>query len=470
MKTMLLFGLLLLALRGNSQQFKVCYDGAKSDCSSLDATGAILKSSDYYYFTASGLDSKQIEVLIDDVVTRTQFTDGDNEKSFVISGSRIQELRGSVLKFTEAENRNKVLVKVVFPKGDSKTFVERTAREWVLKQYDQVLEFRQYGLVLTDERTAQSKNLPFGPDVVHIFLDGFGNSILTAIPQGISNMQYVIHIVHRPKKTEGALNESYSINQRKGFFSANLVLRNTGIVQDLSTLTSGGIGSPKSEWAEEIILLRTSSDDIEFDIVKSKREEGTTGVIATQIIPMSSVYNASFEVGLLRSNLENPSFSLAPLPTDPTKNTVVAKETGPRGRVTIMATLYTSPILIVRYLIQRIAGRGITIPSFQLYGRSFLLDHEWYERLYPAFGVSLNDNVFENLFYGVDFEFARGASLFIGGHYGKVNTFDTSGGIIVGASEVTQEDFGVRSNTEWKTDLAFGINLDVTIIKNLFKL
>lgn len=89
------------------------------------------------------------------------------------------------------------------------------------------------------------------------------------------------------------------------------------------------------------------------------------------------------------------------------------------------------------------------------------------KRIYPTVGVSLSDKVFENIFYGVNWEFARGVSIFGGWHYGKVNTFEMPS-FIAGETPVTTEQFNYFKNTRWKTSTAIGVKLDILIIKNLF--
>ena len=162
-----------------------------------------------------------------------------------------------------------------------------------------------------------------------------------------------------------------------------------------------------------------------------------------------------------KTTLSNPTFNLVDYP-DADYKVVKLTDQSPKGVVTIMATFYVSPIILLESL-----GKNKNIPFYKLTGRSFLDDHKFYERIYPTIGVGLRDKSFENIFYGFNWEIARGLSIFYGWHYGKVNTFEMPG-FKPGETHVTAEQFEYYKNTKWKTDTTFGIKVDMLIIKNLF--
>jgi len=170
-------------------------------------------------------------------------------------------------------------------------------------------------------------------------------------------------------------------------------------------------------------------------------------------------------VGLINSNLNNPTFSLVQSPNSPDK---VVKETNsrPTGIVTVMATFYTSPVLLFEKIIGKKTGKNVA--AYKLTGRNFLDDHKFLERIYPTVGVSVSSKTFENLFFGLNWELARGLSVFGGGHWGKVNTFEMPN-YKAGVTPVTQEEFDFYTNKKWKLDWAYGVQLDILIITNLFK-
>lgn len=296
---------------------------------------------------------------------------------------------------------------------------------------------------------------------IHMFFDQYGNSLLSTIPQGISNAKYFVHIIY---PYTGSEDVSYSIKQTSGTFNSGLVLNNSGIRNDLGTFSPQS-GKDVIAIGEREFLLGTATDDLSFEIIattNNSKKSVKKIVLESYTIQMSPVFHASFDVGLLRTNLSNPTFSLVQSPNDPN---LVVKETNinPTGVVTIMVSAYTSPII----LLESLSKKKKSIPHYKLYGRNFLDDHKFYERIYPTVGVSLSSRTFENLFFGFNFEISRGLNFFCGWHYGKVNVFNMPN-YVSGETPVTQEQFDFYTNTKWRTSTTFGVKLDALIIRNLF--
>lgn len=304
-----------------------------------------------------------------------------------------------------------------------------------------------------------------GKKYVHIFIDQYGNTIAGTIPQGISNLQYVVHVfflqsVDNPTQTD------YSVNQTLGEFDDAIVFNNSG---QLNSFEFRGGDMTKYQWAHKEYLLSTSTSNIQFDINKVSPKSDLSSDVQSQTlksytIKMAKVYHGSFDIGLINSKLENPTFSLLTSPVDTTKQVVKKSGGGDRGIVTAMATFYTSPIILIESLL------GLSdIPTYKLSSRCFLDDHKVYERIYPAIGVGFTDKTLQNLFFGFNWEFARGGAVFAGWHYGKVNVYNGSSGFEFGKTYVTSQEFDLENDTAWKTAFAFGVKMDIMIVANLFK-
>jgi hypothetical protein len=153
-------------------------------------------------------------------------------------------------------------------------------------------------------------------------------------------------------------------------------------------------------------------------------------------------------------------------PTNASEMLIKETDGGNRGVVTLMANFYTSPVILIEKLFEKKLKKHI--PTYKLSGRNFLDDHKFYERIYPAIGVSISSRTFENLFFGLNWEIARGLSIYGGGHWGKINTFNMPG-YQSGVTPITQEQFDYYSNQKWEIKWAYGIKLDTMIITNLFK-
>jgi hypothetical protein len=282
---------------------------------------------------------------------------------------------------------------------------------------------------------------------------------LSTVPQGISNAQYVVHIIY-PFTNNDPNAISYTVKQKSGSYSSALLFNNTGIKDNNPFKPQSG--TRYDGISERIFLLGTSTDDLSFDIKTSTQNSPSTKtVLENYTIKMAPVYHGSFDIGLLRTNLSNPTYELTTLPGT-TDKVVKLTNDSPKGVVTLMASFYTSPII----LLEKAFGRK-KIPYYKLTGRNFLDDHKFYERIYPTIGVGINDKSFENIFYGFNWEIARGLSIFGGWHYGKVNTFEKPN-FTPNATTVTDEEFTFYKNTKWTTSSSFGIKVDLLIITNLF--
>jgi hypothetical protein len=319
----------------------------------------------------------------------------------------------------------------------------------------------QYGLQIP---VGNRNTIYTGDKYVHIFLDQYGNNIFTTIPQGISNRQYVVHIYYQ-QDADHPNDVIYSINQLEGEFQDALVFNNAGQLGNFALHFGEDI---IYQWEYKEYLLSTSTTDIKFEIVRTSpkaenSKEVDNTVLKTYTIKMSKVFHGTFDVGLINSTMGNPNFELLASATDPNLKVVKKSAGGNRGVVTAMATFYSSPIIILESLF----GRK-QIPPYKLTGRNFLDDHKIYERIYPTVGVGFIDKTLENLFFGFNWEFARGGAIFVGWHYGKVNTYETSNGFVFEQTQVTDAEFALKQGSAWKTGFAIGLKLDIMIVKNLF--
>lgn len=305
---------------------------------------------------------------------------------------------------------------------------------------------------------------------VHIFFDQYGSSLLSTVPQGIANHSYIVHII-APGYTDKPSDFSYSVKQTAGSFSGAFNVLNDNQIASINSKLQGGRLNDYDTWLDNTWQLATATDDLTFDIIliaPDDKDKPVRTVLDTYTIKMSPVYHGTFDVGLFNSRLRNPSYSLVTSPLDEEAMVVKEADGGNRGVVTAMYTAYTSiPLLFLKVFAEDSYDR--VSPRQGLSGRNFLDDHTIWQRFYPTVGVSLSKNVFENLFFGVNWEIARGLSLFAGGHWGKVNTFDYAPtDYVQGETAVTQEQFDYHINTAWKVGWVYGVKLDVKVVSNLF--
>lgn len=295
---------------------------------------------------------------------------------------------------------------------------------------------------------------------IHIFIDQFGNSLNSTLPQGIPYFQYYIHVIYLDSKSKP--NYIYSIEQSKGSRDSGLFIENSNAgkfkPQGAST------NNETLVWhINETALQSSNKDNIEFEINRTVIKEGTKTKIGTYSIKIAPTFHSSINVGLFISQLENPDFTLVDLGNS--TSTVKKSLEGSNGIITATATLYTSPIILLESLMEKDKEKKKSILT-RASTRCYINDHAWYERIYPTVGIKLGDKAFENFFTGFSFEIARGASIFFGGNYGKVNYFE--GDFDYGIETISQQQFELRQKEKWNWDFAYGINLDLRIISSLF--
>lgn len=331
----------------------------------------------------------------------------------------------------------------------------------------QIVDVKGVGLRIL-QNAAQTRYS--GPQYIHLFFDQNGNSLLRSIPVGISRAEYVVHIVYLvPKKNPQSVD--YKVNQSFPTVEEGVVIRSDGSLNNTLRLQAVGSDVIEFEWQHYEMALTGSSSDIKFDIVRNTYDvkNGTADVadpkiVATRIIKMQRIYHGSIDVGILETRLSNPTYTLVTSDVDPTKNVVKRTDEGRRTFASAMYTFYVSPIVLLEKALSPQSVR-----NYKLEGRNFVDDHRIYERIYPTVGVGLNNRLLDNVFLGGKWEFARGGSIFLGYHKGKVNRLEIDEDFKFSESYISKASFDLKTKTKWEGALCLGLNLDIRIITNLFQ-
>lgn len=311
-----------------------------------------------------------------------------------------------------------------------------------------------------------------GDQYIHLFFDQNGNSLIQSIPVGIARANYVVHVIYLAPK-DNPLNIEYKANQSPADIEEGVVIRTSGSLPTDLILQGADKNAKVQEyvWNHSQVSLTPSSFDIKFDIVRSgfSASDGAVSVepptiIATRIIKMKRVFHGSIDVGILQTNLADPSFTLATSDVDPSKKVVKKTNDDRRIMATAMYTFYVSPIVLLEKLF-----KVKKVKNYKLEGRNFVDDHKIYERIYPAIGVSLSNRLLDNVFLGGKWEFSRGGAIFAGYHRGKVDVLEVDNSFKFEETYITQESFDLKTKKKWKGDFCIGLNLDLRIITNLFR-
>lgn len=369
-----------------------------------------------------------------------------------------------------ADNSTVTSTMILMPKEkDATEFITQTLFK------EQIFDLEGVGLIIKKGSKSKVNTEYIGQNYIHLFFDQNGNSLIRSIPLGISGASYVVHVIYLSPKDENnqsAIN--YSINQSTPDMDEGVMIRGSGDLQNNQIHLEGKESNNKTIqyiWRDSETLLSPSSFDIKFDIVRTSYNINQDGIqyndpiaVASKIIKVKKVYHGSIDVGILKSNLENPTFVLTQSDADPNQMVVKKTNTGSRILASAMYTFYLSPIILLEKLFNPSKVR-----NYRIEGRSFVDDHKIYERIYPTVGVSLSEKVLENVFVGGKWEFIRGGSLFVGYHWGKVNILEVERDFEFEKTFLTQSSFDLKNKTKFKGGFAIGLNLDIRIITNLFQ-
>lgn len=353
---------------------------------------------------------------------------------------------------------------------------EKTATQYIVSNLfkNQIQDVEGIGLKLFQTSLNNKKTSEFmGTKYIHLFFDQDGNSLLHSVPVGIDRANYIVHVIYLVPENNPQ-NIDYRVNQSTADINEGVVIRSDGSLQNNSIQLQGLDPAKKTiklEWRHTETALTGSGFDIKFDIVRSSFQINEDNIeakdpviVASKVIKIKKVYHGSIDVGVLSTNLENPTFSLTTSDIDPNQMVVKKSNTGSRILASAMYTFYLSPIVVIEKLFT-----PTKVQNYKIEGRSFVDDHKIYERIYPTVGIGLSNRLLDNVFVGGKWEFVRGGSVFMGYHWGKVNVLNVEESFEFEKSYITQASFDLKTDTEFKGGFCVGLNLDIRIITNLFQ-
>ncbi len=291
-----------------------------------------------------------------------------------------------------------------------------------------------------------SINSQAAKDHYYVFFDEFGQ-LLNDLPAYMdADDQITIYVrvltkdrpYYRILKTEGEYAPSDLSLRIPDKLAANV---NSASDADFTYISSGTWGPFTSAY-------------FKFDIVNARAANG--GILSSISIPIHSLYHAGFGASLVASTLQNPQFKTVTLSNG--VKTIVESGVGNRTIMTINAIWYW-----------RIFSSDFWKGRLYVSGRDIFTEEPFYERLYPTVGVGLTESLTENYFVGLTWEFARGGSVIVGTHFGKVRQLaDRS--FVLGVSPFTGSDGEIVTTDYWWSRLFYGVTIDTRVINALFGL
>lgn len=280
-------------------------------------------------------------------------------------------------------------------------------------------------------------------DIAYFYFDQNG-VLLGPAPVNIDADDYIeVYLA-----VESSQSSLYSIEAEGDYNPDDLLFRPNDQVNSALTQSSG---SSQLTYIKQTFGPFTSNE-VSIKITKGGNLKSET---KTKI---NKLYNLAIGVSFVSTSLTKSNFDIVPLPNS-TNSTIQEFKANDRTLATFNVIFYWKSS--VDWVLGKLNGNDHITR-----GRDVLKEATFWERLNPSFGVTIDDSWRDNFFIGLNFEFARGGNLSLGGHYGKTQrlrdrTFDLGTTTFIGTKDdIILEDY-------WKWEWFFGLTLDTRIINRL---
>ncbi|MDJ1484226.1 hypothetical protein QNI16_27255 [Cytophagaceae bacterium YF14B1] len=197
----------------------------------------------------------------------------------------------------------------------------------------------------------------------------------------------------------------------------------------------------------------TSSSIIEgVNISVSLSPKGSSETVTKKktftIQSCSQFYHVSLQGGFYYSTLNNPSnVNLIPKPGNPGDSTLIGDHTKSQRMLTLTAIFYPTP-----------RNRNYRYK-----------DLSFKEKWSICFGTAISQNLFNDLFLGLNYEFAKGGNFSAGVHYGEHKALAGYDNFTYGKSKFSGSAFdNSLMRNQWDLGFFIGVNIDFRIV-NAFR-
>lgn len=313
-----------------------------------------------------------------------------------------------------------------------------------LKFFSQTITYNQYRDFVIEKYDFKKhydpkKNIFIKDNIVHIFIDEYGNLIKIGIPTtAIEKYSYQLHLL---TNSETIKTTSFVYSYR-GEYTPTLNIQNKTLNEEnQEPLSNKENEEPKIiEYSYEIIGPFTS----DFTIIL-KKVNSTETTILDRTINIAKTYHVTISTGLFMTTMQNP-INIKESINSKGETTLIADDKNTRGLVTLNAVFYPK-------------GRSFLFPpSGGLFSP---------ERFGILVGTQIDKDQFENFIGGIQFDFARGGSVALGAHYGRRNTIAGYKDFDFGEDKF-EGNISTDIVKEWNIGFFIGANLDLRIFGQLF--
>ncbi len=272
-------------------------------------------------------------------------------------------------------------------------------------------------------------------NIVHVFLDQYGNFIETSIPTTATEKYiYQFHVFQ-----ENQSFDDYSFRfSWQGKYSPTFNMERGG--EDVVGLQSSEITND----SPDMVMLSFEkigpfTENFKVKIERLNNMNEVDKILTEQTVKVAKLYHVSISTGLISTTLRDPqNIQTFALPNG--DSTLIADDPSLRGVVTLFATYYPK-------------GRSFLLtPSGNFFDPS---------RFAIQVGAQLNNNLAENFFFGLSHDFARGGSFSYGAHFGRRNYVAGKPDFKFGSDIFDLDELVIKK--EWSYGFYFGVVIDVRV-------
>lgn len=228
--------------------------------------------------------------------------------------------------------------------------------------------------------------------------------------------------------------------------------------EDLAVLDGNNVGNAAKSKTDTVTytilrqqLVGPFDGSVQFDIRLFKTEKnGARTEVSKKSIEVPSCdrdkYDVSIALGFYRSELDDPD-KIRIATNSSGVRTLEADHPNNQRVLTVMAVFH---------------------PTKRQIGYRYR-DLKYWQKWSVNFGTKISQNIFDDLFLGLSYEFAKGGSFASGAHYGQHTTIVGYNRFRFGETQYDRPDFTPEVDTRQRWDLSWyiGVNIDSRIISHL---
>jgi hypothetical protein len=275
------------------------------------------------------------------------------------------------------------------------------------------------------------RNICYQKNIIHIFLDENGEFYLSGLPTTAREDNiFKVHVFY-----ESGGNTTFTM-ETVGVYDPTFEVYGA-VANNGATANAAEDRILQKDFAPVGPFTRT------LQIKVTKKKNGQETVILDKTISIAKLHKITLTAGLYGSFLKSPE-NITTLVKPNGDTTLTADNPNTRGFINVMLGFYPWP-------------RNILLPS-----------HDWKERFSFSVGTSINKQLAENFFAGINYDIAMGLALSFGAHYGSRQYVVGYPNFKYGEDKFSGSLEG-RVKKEYSINCFVGVSLDFRLLGYIFQ-